>query len=306
MSAVVITIAPIFAIIFLGALLRRTGFIAPEIIGPVNRLVFFVAIPAMVFSKISAAPFSELYDPLLIALTLTPLLLIAPISLALGRVLGLSGGRLGSFIQTSTHGNTGYIGLAVAFYYLGDEGLTRASFLIAFLFLLQNSLSVLSLAGLGGAQRPGIGALIHRVAVNPIILSATAGIAWSLSGLTLPPILGRGLDILAGMALPSALLVLGASLNFASLRAGTGLGLIICGLKLILMPALAWAGFTLAGLDTAVYLPGLILLTMPTGTVSFVLAEQMGGDAELTATTISLTTLVSALTVAGWLVLIRI
>jgi hypothetical protein len=49
---IVSTIIPIFAVIILGWFARWRGFIPPEFLGPANRLVYYLAIPAMIFRGI--------------------------------------------------------------------------------------------------------------------------------------------------------------------------------------------------------------------------------------------------------------
>ena len=48
-----ITIIPIFAVITLGWMTRRYGFMPPEFLGHANHLVYYFAIPAMIFSAVS-------------------------------------------------------------------------------------------------------------------------------------------------------------------------------------------------------------------------------------------------------------
>ncbi len=56
------TIIPIFSIVIIGWLIRLKGFIPPEFLGPANRLVFYIAIPAMIFRAISKASFKAQFN----------------------------------------------------------------------------------------------------------------------------------------------------------------------------------------------------------------------------------------------------
>ena len=145
MVNVVSTIIPVFAIIFLGCWVRRKGLIRPELLGPANRLVYYVAVPAMIFREIAGASFTAQFNARILACTLMPVLVVFAISLAVGSLTRIPRGRLGTFMQSSFHGNLGYIGLAVAYYFLGTEGFVRASIIAGFLMLLQNFLAVVAL-----------------------------------------------------------------------------------------------------------------------------------------------------------------
>ena len=297
------TIFPIFLIIFLGWSLRRFDFMKEGFLKPANRLVYYVAIPAMIFREIAEAELVQHFSLVLVAATLAPLIIVALTGLILVRGIKLERYRVGSFLQCSFHGNLGYIGLAVSFYFLGDQGFTRASILAGFLILLQNFLSVVALSRFNKEPNRTISTLsiTRRILLNPIIISAMAGMTISLTGLNLPVILDRSLRILSGMALPLALLVIGTSISFAQMRQQLRVTTLISILKLMLLPALGLAFFRLLDLGSIEYLPALILLASPTATVSYVMATEMAGDADLATAAISITTLVSAVTFILWL-----
>jgi predicted permease len=303
MTDILTTILPIFVIIFLGWGLRHIHFMQEGFLKPANRLVYYVAIPAMIFREIAEAELVQHFSLTLVAATLTPLILVALTGLILVRGIKLQRHQVGSFLQCSFHGNLGYIGLAVSFYFLGDEGFTRASILAGFLMLLQNFLAVVALSRFNKEPNQTIStlSLIRRVLLNPVIISAMAGMTFSLTGLDLPVILDRSLKILSGMALPLALLVIGTSISFAQMRQQLRVTALISLLKLMLLPALGLAFFYFLEIGSTEYLPALILLASPTATVSYVMASEMAGDADLATAAISITTLISAVTFVLWL-----
>ncbi len=72
MADILKTILPIFVIIFLGWSLRRLDFMQEGFVKPANRLVYFVAIPAMIFREIATAELAEHFRLVLVAATLSP------------------------------------------------------------------------------------------------------------------------------------------------------------------------------------------------------------------------------------------
>jgi predicted permease len=303
MADILKTILPIFVIILLGFSLRRLDFMQEGFLKPANRLVYYVAIPAMIFREIAEAELVQHFSGVLVLATLAPLIFVALAGLILVRGIRLQRHRVGSFLQCSFHGNLGYIGLAVAFYFLGDQGFTRASILAGFVMLLQNFLAVVALSRFNKEPDHKIStlSLVRRVLLNPVIISAVAGMAFSLTGLELPVILDRSLKILSGMALPLALLVIGTSISFAQMRKQLRLTALIGVLKLLLLPATGFILFHFLQLHRIEYLPALILLASPTATVSYVMASEMAGDTDMATAAISITTLVSAVTFTLWL-----
>ncbi len=299
---VVTTIIPIFAIIFLGWGARKKGFITPEFLEPANRLVYYLSIPALVFSSIARVPFHERFDGKVLAITLLSVALVYALALLLARIWRLAPGRAGVFVQSAGHGNIGYIGLPTAYYYLGGD-LAAAGIICGFLMVLQNLLSilVLQLHERSDTRIRGVGPVLRKLLENPVIIGAMAGILVSAFEIPLPAVLERTLDILGGLAPPMALLLIGASLSMQLIRRylRPASGAIV--LKLLALPACGVALFTLFQVEAADYLPALILLCSPTATIVYVMAHGMHGDAEFAVASISASTLFSAVTFIGWL-----
>lgn len=297
------TIIPVFTVIFLGWIVHQRGFIPKDFLGPANRLVYYLAIPAMIFRAVAKTSFHQSFNVPVIGIALLSMLLIFFAAWASGLLFRVAGGRLATFVQSSFHCNIGYIGLAISYYYLGGEGFARSGIAGGFLMMLQNFLAVVILTFYGTRKGKRIdgGSVLVRVFGNPIILSAGAGILFSLFALPIPIVIARILDILSGLALPMALLLIGASLspngmkNHLPMVSGTTF------LKLLLLPGLAFAFYYLLETPPEKYLPALILLASPSATITYILARQMNGDPELAVTAISASTILSAATFAVWL-----
>jgi predicted permease len=193
--------------------------------------------------------------------------------------------------------NLGYIGLAVAFYYLGSQGLARASILDAFIMILQNFLaaSVLQSHRKTGFSHGRRVAVVGKIATNAFILSAIAGICFSMARLSIPLLVDRSLKILSGLALPMAHLIIGGSISLSLMRAKL---LAVTGssvLKLLVFPALGMLLFKIFGQASKETLLAMILLASPTATIAYVMAREMGADADFAVAAIS------AFTFSFWL-----
>jgi predicted permease len=297
------TIIPIFVIILLGLFARRKGYIPPEFLAPANRLVYYLAIPALVFSAISKASLKTQFSLATLTLSLAAvgaIFIVAWIWAIAGRYRQ---GALATFVQSSIHGNLGYVGLAVAFYYLGDEGFIRAGIITGFMMILQNLLSIIILQLYGDANqvRHRWWQIAWKVAGNPVILAAILGILFSLLDIPVPVIVDRSLRILSAMALPTALLIIGASLSLKLMHTNIKPVLSTAVLKLVVLPAVGLTTFQLLDIATADAVPALILLSSPTATVSYVMAREMKGDTDMAVAAISGSTLLSAATFIFWL-----
>jgi len=287
-------VLPVFVVILVGLAGKRLGLLPPEFEAPANRLAYYLAVPCLIFLKVSDAPFRQVFRPDWIAAALAATVLCWALSLALSRVLGLEGGTRATFAQAAIHSNLGYIGLAVAYYGLGDRGLQVAGVFAAFFMLLNNALSVVALGRYGNAS-PSRWALVRRVAFQPVILASLAGLLWSWFQLPLPALAGETLKILGTMGLPLALLLIGAGLSLETLRHPLPVGAVTV-IKNLGLPALGALFLTLAGARGLERAAAVVLLGSPSATLTLVMAREMGGDTGLAAATVTASTLASAVT----------
>lgn len=299
------TIIPIFAVIVLGCLLRSRGMLPAHLLAPLNRIVYYFAIPAMIFREVAAADFHSHFNLPLLCSTLVPLVALFLVAFLTVKVLAIPAPSAGTFVQTSFHGNLGYIGLAVAFYFLGEDGLRTASMMAGFIMILQNLLAVLALQwfneGVRGAQKTWF--FVKKILGNPVVCSALGGMVFSILRIPVPAIFDRGLKILSGMALPMALLIIGASLSFELIRSHFKPALGSGAFKLILLPFVGLMAYRWLGIPATQFLPGLILLACPPATIAYVMASEMGGAPDLATAAVSMNTLGSCLTFIFWLAL---
>jgi predicted permease len=302
------TIIPIFAVVILGFMARKKGFMPPAFLDPANRIVYYLAIPALIFRSVSKASFLTEFNVTVLLVTLSAALMAYLGAWIIGRFTRWPPARIGTFIQCSAHGNLGYIGIPVAFYFIGQRGLAKASILAGFLMIMQNTLSVLALqahsveeADTGKKIRDVAQKLIH----NPIIISAAAGMLVSLFQVPLPGVFQRFLDILSGLAPPMSLLLIGAALSLQVMRKNLLSVLGSVAIKVLVLPVTGLILFLMLDVRGEEYLPGLILLATPTATVAYVIAKEMHGDDQFAVAAISTSTIVSAFTYMIWLTMVN-
>jgi predicted permease len=300
MLAILESISPVFVVIALGFLSRRLGFLPDSFIHSANHLVYYVAIPILVFSAISGGPFAETFNPAQIAGTFLAASLIVLVSLLAALVMKVSREGTVTFVQTSFHGNLGYVGLAVVFYAMGPEGRGAASVLAGFLILYQNVVSIgLYTLTVGGREKRDA-RLILKFLGNPIILATLLGLLFSYTDLQLPGFIDRSFLIVSQMALPLALLIIGGNLKTAPARR-IQLVALSSGFKLLLLPLAGFFIFKGFGVTAASAETALILLASPSATISYIMAAEMGGREELAAAAITTSTILSIITYTFWI-----
>lgn len=300
-------VAPIFFIVFLGYLLKRLRVIDDAFVSTASRLVFTVALPALVFMSISRMDFHAVFNPMLLGYFVISTLLAFALLWHLSARFIHTPEDLGVFIQGAFRGNFGIVGLAVCFNMFGNSGLAQASLLLACVIPLYNILSVLALS-LPMQREAGlrITKLLTDIASNPLIIAVVLALPCSYFGWGLPAVGTKIGNYFANLTLPLALLAIGGSLNLKSLRDSSRQAGWATLTKLILMPALLTGGAWLYGFRAQEIGVLFVLFGCPTAAASFVMAKAMRGNAQLAANIILTTTLGSVFTLSGGIYLLRI
>ena len=295
------TILPIFLVIALGYGVRRKGLLTDTFMASGNKLLYMVAIPCLLFHKISTAPFQGSFFPWLIAGCVTAILLTSLIVALTGRLASFPAGKYATFIQGSIHGNIGYIGLAVCYYSFDEKTFGIAGVLAGFFIITQNILSVLYFHLIADREIPHHGGAVGKLLVNPIILSTLAGLLVSFFHLALPLIIDKALMIVGKMALPTALLIIGGSLNTGLIFQNLKVTVLSSLFKMVFLPLMGAGLFYLLSVPGNLWLPGIILLSAPSATTCYVMARELHGDPNLASSAVTTSTLLSLFTFVFWL-----
>ncbi|GAB5560169.1 MAG: AEC family transporter [Synoicihabitans sp.] len=287
-------LAPIFLVIALGAALQRGGMLAPELISGINRLLYWVGLPAAVIHAMVTAESARGGAGWLMLVMTGATLLNAFLSWAEARAIGVSDRSRGTFVQASFRGNLSFVGLPLLLTVPGVP-IGKAMLVFAPMVIVHNALTVVVLTLSQDNTRGNLGKKLGKgIVSNPIIVACVIGFGFAQMGWGLPIAIETTLGSLARMALPLALLCIGATLMTVRLggnRRHAGLAAVH---KVVLSPLIGYAMGRLAGFDDATMLTLLICLSCPTAAISFTMAKQMGGDEGLAATAVVYSAVASA------------
>lgn len=310
MLAVLDSLLPVFLLMLLGLALVRSHLVPKEGWVGIERLLYYVAFPALIIESIARANLAAGTAGLLILTLLGAQTAVAAMIVALRPVLlgplGESRPAFTSIVQGVVRWNA-LVALAVTGNLHGPEAVPLAAIGLAAMIPFANLVSVTALAidgeGAAAAKHVAPGRmLLRQLATNPFILAVFVGVAISVCGLTLPTFAATTLHLLGQVSIATGLLVVGAGLDpAAAMRLSPAL-LIGAVLKLAVMPALAILIGVAVGLGPLALAVAAVCASVPTASASYVLARQMGGDAPLMARIIATQTLVAFLTmpVAIW------
>lgn len=299
---VINTLLPVFLLIALGKGLSRTPLFSGEFFRGLNRLAYWVALPALLVDKITHAVFSS-GDMIQITL----LLILASIASAVISAFVAFGGRFdrktaGAFVQGASRANDAFIGLPVILYAMGsinpDIG-TLATIVLAPAIVFYNLLSIVVMLLYGGRSSGSIPALFARqIITNPLLIACVAGFIFNRAGVIFPAPIQRSLSTLGSAALALALLSIGAALSFKGLAGKIGLSLGSSAIKVFIQPLIGLGLALLCNLPPVSRQILLIYLACPTAVASYIMADIFDSDRDLAAHIIVVSTVLSAVSLS--------
>lgn len=284
---------PDFALILLGAAIRRWMHLGDHFWSGVEKLVYFILFPALLINAIVKTRLD--------LSAAAPLLATACAAMVGGMVLALlprlfvtlPALTFASLFQCGYRFNS-YIALAVAGMLFGAPGIATMGLIVGAAVPLANFVSVWMLA------RHGEVGLWREVARNPLMWGTVTGFLLNLAGFEpLPPVqafLGR----LADASIALGLITVGAALRLGGTPGLRGISIWLMGVKLLALPVIAVGVGRWLGLEGLNFQVAVLFAALPTASSAYILAMRMGGDGRSVAWLISATTLGSMLTLPLW------
>lgn len=297
---------PVFLMMVLGFVLHEIGWMDDEFASKLNRFVFKVPLPVLLFGDLATVDFDEVWNMKFVMFCFGATVISIAISTGISFVWKDRSLR-GEFIQASYRSSAAILGIAFIQNIYGTAGM--APLMIIGSVPLYNVIAVLVLTlfrpGQNGLNKEVVKRTLKGVVTNPIILGIAAGLCWSLLRLPMPAIPGRLVLEVAGVTTPLGLMAMGAAFDihkaFARFKpAATAAFIKLAGFCALFLPAAVRLGFRQEELVAI-----LVMLGSATTVTCFVMAKNMGHDGTLSSSVVMLTTLFSAFTLTGWLYVLR-
>lgn len=296
MFDVVLALVPVFSLIALGALLRRFKLLSAEGWTSLERLTYFVLFPPLMFMSIVEGKFAG-GEALWLGLTLAATVAtMGALMLLMRPLLAKDGPQFSSVFQAGIRWN-GYVTLGVLAGLYGDEGVALSAVGFATLVPMNNVMSVLVLSRYASPEPAPLGRVVRSIATNPLIISTVGAIILVSLGVRVSEPVGQTLNLLGDATVSLGLICVGAALDLGAMRSSKRALAAGTILRLVVMPAVAVGFAFAAGLTGMVFHVAVICASAPVATSAYILARQLGGDAKLMASIITLSTLLSLITI---------
>ncbi|NAZ76895.1 AEC family transporter [Kineococcus sp. T13] len=291
MSGVLTGFVVVASLVAVGWVLGRTGVLGPTGQVVVSRLVFFVGSPALLVQTLAEADVHLLLSTqLLVSASGVAVCVLAWLVLACWR-LGLRRDDLVIGSLASSFVNAANIGLPVAAYVLDDVTAVLPALLLQMVVLGPVALGVLDVSRHGAEGGRSLRRLLAPLA-NPVLVGSALGLLLSATGWTLPTALAQPLGLLAGLAIPGALVAFGMSLHGRSLAGWRRPEVLLASaLKGLVQPAATYCVARFAvGLDDAAVFAATVVAALPTAQNVFTFAVRYGVARDLARDTVLVTT----------------
>lgn len=283
---------PLLIMLLVGWLSRQTGLIKGETASAMNKLIFRLFLPVLLFNNIRtmdvhSAPglgfaaylFLGVLGIWLLARCLVPRFVHDP-------------RKQGVMVQGIFRTNFAILGIPLMEAMFGQSGMAAVTLALPVVIPLNNVLAVVSLASCSG-QKPSAKKLLRDILTNPLIVASVLGGLVLLLRIQLPAVVEKVCSQIGSIASPLSLLVLGASLRWQGVKDNR---LELCWtvlLKQAVIPFVMLALAVLLGFRNEELGVMVILFGAPVAVSSYPMAEAMGGDGPLAASQVVLTTIFS-------------
>lgn len=297
---------PIFLMMLLGMLFRKLGWMDEVFAAKMNKFVFLVPLPVLLFEQLATVDFSEVWDIKFILFCFV----VTAISITISTLISLlwkDRSIKGEFIQATYRSSAALLGIAFIQNIYGTAGM--APLMIIGSVPLYNIMAVVVLSvfkpGNNSFDKVLVKKTLKGIATNPIIIGIVAGFVWSALKLPMPSILHKTVSSIGATATPMGLMSMGATFEMKKATSKMKPTLVAVFMKLVGFCAIFLPMAALLGFRNEELIAILVMLGSATTVSCFVMARNMGHEGTLSSGVIMMTTLLSAFTLTMWLDVLR-
>lgn len=295
------TVLPVFIIIATGTLLRRFNFFSADFVKGINKLVFWVGLPALLFSKIASAEYNYQLAGKTFLVVCAGMLCCIVAAYVMALLFRMPAPKIGAFVQGAFRGNLYFIGLVLIIYSFAGYPLETSVnaenttvLVLAFIIPVYNIAAVVVLLiGRQKLDRYIPGRLTTQIIMNPLFLACVAGVIYPHIFPPLPLAIDRSLNAVGQISLPLALICVGATLVQRKIAGHSLYAFVATVIKIVVAPLVGIVVASWLNLGECETKIAVLLLACPTAATSYVMAEQLGADEKLSAAVVVLSTVLS-------------
>lgn len=246
----------------------------------VTQLATTLAVPCLIFTALMQ---TQIAPAALTALSLATVVAYGAVTIVAVLLVKLAGLHGRTYTAPMIFGNTGNIGLPLALFAFGPEGLSYAVVVFALMAVWTFTFGIWLVAGSGS---------LGKVLREPLVWATVLGGLFLWQGWQTPRFLTNTLELIGQMAIPLMLITLGVAVARLTPK-GIGRAVILSGIKLVFCTAIAWAAGRAFALEPVAFGVLVLQVATPVAVTSYLLAEKYGADSQAVAGLVVVSTLIS-------------
>ncbi|MDR1169515.1 MAG: AEC family transporter [Prevotellaceae bacterium] len=296
-------VLPLFLLIATGYVLKQLRFVSESILLEANRFVFNFPLPLMLFQNIRNTfdgSLITLFDTKLVLSAFAGIIIVIVTLLIIVPLFRKPGATTGSLIQGIYRSNFIIYGLPLATGMYGDSAIIPVSMLLGVVIPVYNVVAVVVLTVFSETKSVSsisFALIVKNIFKNPLILACIAGFIVGRLDIRFPVFLENPMNEISKIATPLALMVMGGLFRFRGLMDNFLTVFVAVMSKLVVIPLAAMIVFVQMGFRELELATLLCLFATPTAVASFIMAENMGCDGEISAHIVVMSTALSAVTI---------
>ncbi len=294
------SIMPLFILMALGYAIREIKLADKKNFDVMNKLVFTVFLPTLLFYNIYKTGAATNFDLKLAGFVVIGILTVFAVGYFVVKVLSRDNSKRGVMLQGFFRSNYAILGVPLVEYICGGNSTGLASLMVAVIVPVFNVLAVISLETFRGGK-VSFKELIKGIITNPLIIASLLGVLFMFCNITLPTVIEKAVSDISKIASPLAIIILGASFSFSSIKGYVRDITIVVLTRLVIVPLLAVVAAVLLGFTGEALACLLIAFGAPVAVSSYSMSQQMGGDETLSAQVVVISSALCLATLFMWI-----
>lgn len=297
-------IFPIFIMLAVGYVLKRSKLLNNKTVDTMNNVAFKVFLPVLLFNNVYKTNIEGTISLKLIIFAVTSVVIIFLLLLLIIPLIEKDNRRRGVLIQGIFRSNFVIFGLPISIALCGSDNIAPTSILIAIIVPLYNALSIVALEIFRG-KGVNIKRILKGIITNPLIISGALGVIMMLLHIRLPMAIDASINDISKIATPLALILLGASFKFSEVSANKKpLAIGVLG-KLLIVPIIFIPICVLMGFTGVELVALVVMIGAPTAVSTFTVAGQMDADQTLAGQIVVFGSIGSIITMFAWIFILK-
>ena len=300
-------VAPLVILIAAGYAFRQFNLVSDKFLSEATRFVFRFLLPLMLFQNIRGTFRGDFTNVSLIFTAMAGISVVIIFSLCIVPLFVKRSGQRGSMIQGIYRSNFLIYGMPLATGMYGQDAAHSIAMLLGVMVPFYNVAAVIILSVFSETRthRLSLARIIRDIACNPLIIGCVAGLLFGMLRIEMPTVLNKPVGELSAAAAPLALFLMGGDFKFRSLNNNLWKVLSATAVRLFIVPLIAVLVFIPMGFRTVELSVLLCIFATPTAVSSYVMAENMGCDGELSGQIVVLTTAGSGISIFLFVLVLR-